>query len=126
MVALKATGYLEQLLQSNSLISEPSSILDKIYALEKPPILTLQDVTLGSSTSELLLQKDQFTSIATEFKDEEIAVLGKRAINQLTKQLDGEIVKREEEKRQQHEADAAASEKSSIKVKETEDQGKGQ
>lgn len=123
---MKATGYLEQLLQSNSLISEPSTVLDKIYALEKPPILTLQDVTLGSSASELLLQKEQFVSIATEFKDDEIAVMGKRAINQLTKQLDGDIAKREEAKRQEHEADQAASEKSTIKAKETEDQGKGQ
>jgi hypothetical protein len=30
------------------------------------------------------------TEIATEFKDNEIAVLGNRALTQLTKQLDGE------------------------------------
>jgi hypothetical protein len=126
MKALKATEYLEQLLKSDSLLSEPSTVLDKIYALQKPPIVTLQEVTLGSSASELLLGKDQLQEIATEYKDDEIAVLGKRAISQLTKQLDGEIVKREDAERQQHEADAASSEKSSIKVKETEDQGKGQ
>ena len=126
MKALKATEYLEQLLKSDSLLSEPSTVLDKIYALQKPPILTLQEVTLGPSTSELMLGKDQLQEIATEYKDDEIAVLGKRAISQLTKQLDGEIVKREDAERQQHEADAASSEKSSIKVKETEDQGKGQ
>jgi hypothetical protein len=125
MKALKATEYLEQLLKSDSLLSEPSTVLDKIYALEKPPILTLQEVTLGPSASELLLGKDQLQEIATEYKDDEIAVLGKRAISQLTKQLDGEIVKRDAE-RQQHEADATSSEKSSIKAKETEDQGKGQ
>jgi hypothetical protein len=126
MKALKATEYLEQLLKSDSLISEPSTVLKKIYALEKPPFLTLQEVRLGSSTSELLLGTEQLKEIATEYRDEEIAVLGKRAISQLTKQLDGEIVKREDAERQQHEADAASSEKSSIKVKETEDQGKGQ
>jgi hypothetical protein len=125
MKALKATEYLEQLLKSDSLISEPSTILEKIYALEKPPVLTLQEVRLGPSASELLLGTDQLKEIATEFKDDEIAVLGKRAISQLTKQLDGEIVKREDAERQ-HEADAMSSEKSSIKVKETEDQGKGQ
>jgi hypothetical protein len=125
MKALKATEYLEQLLKSDSLLSEPSTVLDKIYALEKPPILTLQEVTLGPSASELLLGKDQLQEIATEYKDDEIAVLGKRATSQLTKQLDGEIVKRDAE-RQQHEADATSSEKSSIKAKETEDQGKGQ
>lgn len=117
-VALKGAEYLEQLLEQNALKSESSPILDKIYALEKPPTLTREDVPLGPSIQELLLNKDQLTEISKEFNDNEILVLGKRALTQLTKQLDGEIVKREDKARRQQEADVASSEEESIKVKE--------
>jgi hypothetical protein len=88
-------------------VSEPSEILDKIYALKSPPTLTLSDIPLGRPKEELLISKDQFASIAQEFDDNEIRVLGKRAISQITKQLNAEVQKQEEEKRQQLEADNA-------------------
>ena len=122
---MKGTEYLEQALNSNALVSEPSPVLDKIYALNPPPTLTREEVTLGTSAEELLLGKDQLLEIAKEFNDDEISVLGKRAIIQLTKQMDGEILKREAKERQ-HEAVSVASEKENVaKVKESEDQGKG-
>jgi hypothetical protein len=74
---------------------------------------------LGPNTQELLLNKDQLAEIAKEFNDNEILVLGKRALSQLTKQLDGEIIKLQDKSRQQHQADTATSEKASIKAKET-------
>lgn len=61
-----------------------------MYKHSTKPTLTRSDVQLGSSAEELFLHKDQLTEIATEFKDNEIAVLGNRALTQLTKQLDGE------------------------------------
>jgi|SRR5271170_375445 len=126
IIALKGGDYLEQLIRENALVSEPSEILDKIYALKSPPMLTRSDIPLGSPKEELLISKDQFPSIAEEFEDSEIAVLGKRAISQITKQLDAEIQKQEEEKRQQLEADNATRSESEkgvqsgkdIKVKE--------
>ena len=97
MIALKGGEYLDQLLQSNALISEPSPILDKIYALKSPPKLTQQDIPLTTPTKELLLSKDQLSEIAKEFNDNDISVLGNRAIGQITKQLYNEIRKREDE-----------------------------
>jgi hypothetical protein len=91
-------------------VSEPSEILDKIYALKSPPTLTLSDIPLGRPKEELLISKDQFASIAEEFDDNEIRVLGKRAISQITKQLNAEVQKQEEKKRQQLEADNATRE----------------
>ena len=119
-LALKGAEYIEHLLEQNALKSESSPILDKIYALNSPPPLTREDIPLGPTTQELLLNKDQLAEISKEFNDNEILSLGKRALTQLTKQLDGEIVKREEKARQQHQADVASSEKGSIKVKEEE------
>ena len=97
MIALKGGEYLDQLLQSNALISEPSPILDKIYALKSPPKLTQQDIPLTTPTRELLLSKDQLSEIAKEFNDNDILVLGNRAIGQITKQLYDEIKKREDD-----------------------------
>ena len=127
--ALKGGDYLEQLIRENALVSEPSEILDKIYALKSPPTLTLSDIPLGSPKEELLISKDQFASIAEEFDDNEIAVLGKRAISQITRHLDAEVQKQEEEKRQQLEADNATRSESEkgvqngkdIKVKDEKD-----
>src|SRR6266516_3893572 len=96
-VALKGGEYLDQLLQTNALISEPSPILDKIYALKTPPKLIQQDIPLATPTQELLLSKDQLSEIAKEFNDNDISVLGNRAIVQIKKQLDNEIKKREDE-----------------------------
>lgn len=120
-LALKGAEYIEQLLNENGLISESSPILDKIYALEKPPTLTREDIPLRRSSEELLLNKAQLSDLAKEFNDNEILVLGKRAITQITKQLDGQIAKREDQARQQHEGDIASSEKESIKAKESEE-----
>lgn len=97
MIALKGGEYLDQLLQSDALISEPSPILDKIYALKSPPKLTQQDIPLTTPTQELLLSKDKLSEIAKEFNDNDISVLGNRAIVQITKQLNDEIKKREDE-----------------------------
>jgi hypothetical protein len=69
----------------------------------------------------LLLNKAQLSDLAKEFKDNEILVLGKRAITQITKQLDGQIAKRDYEARKQHQADIASSEKESIKAKGSEE-----
>lgn len=117
--ALKGAEYLEELLNQNELRSESSPILDKIYALEKPPTLTREDIPLGQGSEELLLNKAQLSDLAKEFQDNEILVLGKRAITQITKKLEGEIAKREERGRQQHEGDIAASEKETVKAKES-------
>src|SRR6266516_386915 len=83
IVALKGGEYLDQLLLTNALISEPSPILDKIYALKTPPKLIQQDIPLAKPPKEL--------------NDHDISVLGKREIVQITKQLDNEIKKREDE-----------------------------
>jgi len=110
-------------------MSQPSNVLDKIYALENPPFLTFDTVTLGSSSEELLLNKDKFASISKEFDDPEIAVLGNRALAQLTKQLDGEVEKRYEEGRQQREADAARTkgkDGTSVNGSKIRDEKKGQ
>ena len=104
MIALKAADYLEQLIREEMLVSEPSQVLDKIYALKTPPALTLSDIPVGSPKEELLVSKDQFSSIAETFGDNEIAVLGKRAISQIMKKLDSEVQKQEEEKQRQLEA----------------------
>jgi hypothetical protein len=96
--------YLDQLIKSDALVSEPSKLLDEMYKFSTIPTLTRSDVQLGSSAEELLLHKDQLTEIATEFKDNEIAVLGNRALTQLTKQLDGE------------KKEVQAKEKESVKV----------
>ena len=100
-VALKGAEYLEELLRENALISEPSITLDNKYQLKKPPHLTQKDIPLGTSSQELFLSKEQFNEIAKEYQDEEIAVLGKRAITQITKQLDTEALNREQLEKQQ-------------------------
>jgi hypothetical protein len=107
MVALKGAEYLEELLRADALFSEPATVLDKIYALSKKPHLTRLDVTLGKPAEEILISKEKFTEIAKEYNDEEIAALGKRAIIQITKQLDTESSKREQAERQQQEVKAA-------------------
>jgi len=84
--------------------------------------LTREDIPLGSSSEELLLTKDQLAEISKHFNDNDILVLGKRALAQLTKQLDGEIVKRQDTARQQHQADVASSEKDSLKAKQSEEE----
>jgi hypothetical protein len=106
MIALKGGEYLDQLLKSNALISKPISALDNIYALKPTPKLTRQDVPLGTSTQELLLTKEKLVEIGQHFKDNEIYVLGKRAITQITKQLDDKNVNHEAVLRQRREADA--------------------
>jgi len=90
--ALKGTKYLEDLVKSDALLSSPSPVLDNIYSygLKKTPTLTLEDVKLKSSKQELLISPTQLASIANKFKEKDIAVLGNRAISQLTKSLDGE------------------------------------
>jgi len=130
ILALKGGDYLEQLIEENALVSEPSEILDKIYGLKTPPMLTHADIPLDSPKEELLISKDQFTSIAETFQDNEIAVLGKRAITQITKHLEAEANKQEDEKRQQREADNATRPESEkrvqnaqgVKVKEDKDE----
>lgn len=102
---MKGGEYLDQLVQSNALLSEPSAVLDKIYALKTIPKLTRQNAV---PDEQLLISKDQIVEIAQEFKDNEIEVLGKRAITQITKQLNDEIQKRTEEQQQQREADSVA------------------
>jgi hypothetical protein len=104
-IALKGGEYLDHLLRSNALHSESSPVLDKIYALKTIPKLTRQD---DVPEERLLISKDQFVKIAQEFKDNEITALGKRAITQITKQLNDKAQKRKEEQRQQREADTAA------------------
>jgi len=134
IIALKGGDYLEQLIREDALVSEPSKILDKIYALKSPPKLTRSDIPLDTPKEELMISKDQFSSIAEQFKDNEIAVLGKRAITQITKQLDAKAQKQDEEKRQQLEADKATKSPSEkpvqsgkdIKVKEDTDDRGGQ
>lgn len=118
---MKGGDYLDQLIRENALVSEPSEVLDKIYALKTPPTLTRSEISLDSPKEEILISKDQLTSIAETFKDNEIAVLGKRAITQITKQLDAEIKKQEEEKRQQLEADNATRSESEKRVQNAQD-----
>lgn len=124
IIALKGAEYLDQLISSNSLTSEPSKVLDKIYGLTKAPTLTRSDdVKLGASDKELLIHKDQLIEIATEFKDADISLIGNRAITQITKQLDGE--------QQTHETTPTAevkendAKKTSVEIKEVETKGKG-
>ena len=121
MVALKGSVYLDQLIATNILISKPSKVLDDIYGLKARPALTrLDDVKPGKSEEELLIRQEQFSEIATEFKDSEISVLGKRAINQITKELDGDKQKASES--------VTEDSKTNVKVDEAgkQDQGKGQ
>jgi hypothetical protein len=102
---LKGGEYLEQLLTSDALLSQPSPVLDKLYALKSIPKLTQQDnIPLGTPNQELLISKDQLSEIAQKFKDNEISVLGKRAIVQITKQLEEDVKKREEEQKKEEEA----------------------
>lgn len=97
MIALKGGEYLDQLLRSNALVSEPSRILDRIYALKSPPKLTQQDIAFTTLAQELLLSEDKLSQIAKEFNDNDISVLGNRAIVQITKQVKDGIKKREDE-----------------------------
>jgi len=103
-------------------------MLDKIYGLSNPPTLTRSDdVKMGISTQELLIQKDQLKQVATEFKDDEISVLGNRAITQITKQLDGAI-QAQQDKAEKELKEKEALEKDSVKVDGVEgkqEQGKG-
>jgi hypothetical protein len=71
-------------------------VLDKIYDLKSTPNLTLEDVKLGTSAQELLSSKSQLSEIAKEFNDNEIAVLGNRAITQITKFLDADKAKEDQ------------------------------
>jgi hypothetical protein len=121
IIALKGGDYLEQLIRENALISEPSEILDKVYALKSAPMLTGSDIPFDTSKEELLISKDQFASIAEQFDDNEIAVLGKRAISQITKQLDAKVQQQDEEKRQQLEADNATRSESEKPVQSGKD-----
>jgi hypothetical protein len=97
---------LEDLLKSDALISEPSPILDRIYALKRTPLLTLEDTKMGTSAQELLSSKSQLLEISKEFKDDEIVVLGSRAIAQITKLLDGDRRKEDELIKQQEQVDS--------------------
>jgi hypothetical protein len=124
IIALKGAEYLDQLISSNSLTSEPSKVLDKIYGLTKLPTLTRSDdVKLGTSDKELLIHKDQLTEIATEFKDTDIFLMGNRAITQITKQLDGE--QQTQETTPTAEVKANDEKKASVEIKEVETKGKG-
>jgi hypothetical protein len=96
MTALKGGEYLDELLRSNALVSEPSPILDRIYALKSPPKLTQQDVAL-TAAQELLLSIDKLSQIAKEFNDNDISILGNRAILQITKQVQDGIKTKEDE-----------------------------
>ena len=101
---MKGGEYLEQLLTSDALISQPSPVLDKLYALKSIPKLTQQDnIPLGAPNQELLISKDQLSEIAGKFQDNEISVLGSRAIGQITKQLEEDVKRRDEEKRGEEE-----------------------
>ena len=121
IIAFKGAEYLEGLIQSDKLISEPSFVLDKIYELKEAPVLTLEDVKMGSSSQELLTSIPQLTEVAKEFKDNEIAVLGKRAIAQITKQLDGDKAKQQQSHEKQENTDPSVKEKPRIKISTTED-----
>jgi hypothetical protein len=127
IVALKGAEYLDQLMSSNSLTSEPSKVLDKIYGLTKAPTLTRSDdVKLGTSDKELLIHKDQLTTIATEFKDADISLIGNRAITQITKQLDGEQqTQQTQQTTPTAEVKANDEKKTSVEIKEVESKGKG-
>ena len=94
MIALKGAEYLQRLIESDAIISEPSNALDSFYSLEKPVHLTREDLPLGAPEEEILLSKAQFDEIGKHFKDNEIAVLGKRAITQISKQLQGDLLKK--------------------------------
>ena len=98
IIALKGGEFLDQLLQSNALLSQPSAILGKIYALNKPPKLIQQDIPLNPQRQEFLISKDQLSEIAKQFDDNEISVLGNRALTQITKQIDEEIKGGEKER----------------------------
>ena len=98
IVALKGAEHLELILRTNSIISEPSNVLDNIYRLKKIPHLTQTDVSMGTATEELLLQKEQFSLIANELHEDELATLGKRAITQIAKRLDMNALAKDEAK----------------------------
>ena len=89
----------------------PSSVLDEIYGLKTPPRLTLEDVPLGKSTEELLLSKAKVDELARQFNDNEIGILGNRAITQITKQLDGGAKEGRVDKTRLKEADTQNKEK---------------
>lgn len=105
MIALKGAQYLEELIESGALISNPSNALDTIYALEKTCYLPGND-THPDTPEDLLISKAQFSEIAKEFADNDIAVLGRRAITQITKKLQNDVSKQKHE-RHQHEANVA-------------------
>jgi hypothetical protein len=111
MIALKGGKYLNQLLNSDRLISQPSPLLDKIYALKSIPKLTIEDTApLGTPTQELLISKDKLAEIAQEFKDNEISILGNRAIIQITKRLNEEINKQEVDRKPEEDTKIEESE----------------
>ena len=122
MTALKGGEHLNQLLNSDRLISQPSPLLDKIYALKSIPKLTLEDtVSLGTPTQELLISKDKLSEIAQEFNDNEISVLGNRAIIQITKRLNEESNKREVDRNPEEDTKVEESKQ----AKQGEQSGKG-
>jgi hypothetical protein len=82
IVALKGCEHLEKLVDSNLLSAQPTTLLDDIYGQDIKWKLTL-DPAPDSSHDDLLITKDKLETIAQEFKDDEIAVAGKRAISQI-------------------------------------------
>jgi hypothetical protein len=100
-------------------------MLDKIYGLKSKPALTIKDVALRSPEEELLLTKDEFEDIAKEFEDEEIAVLGRRAITQITTALNKEQMNKQEAQRERRVVDIAERSNGADKILEKRDQGQG-
>ena len=74
---------------------------------------------------ELLLTKEKFEDIAKEFEDEEIAVLGRRAITQITSALEKERMKDEEDRQKRIAEIARRSNEEDKVLEEKQDQGRG-
>jgi hypothetical protein len=85
IIALKGCRHLDQLVNSSALSSHPTPLLDEIYGNGILRRLSINPVPPDDPSDMLLITKDKFETIAQEFSDDEIAVLGRRAIAQIHK-----------------------------------------